>query len=91
MNSFVKLPAGWLIDRAGLKGLKMQNCGVHTKQALVLVNYGEATGRDICQLAQHIVQTVEDKFSVTLTPEVRLIGASGEISFDEYTANVENN
>lgn len=66
----VKLPAGWLIERAGWKGKRMGNCGVHDKQALVLVNYGNATGKDLLELAQAIGKTVEERFGITLQMEV---------------------
>jgi UDP-N-acetylmuramate dehydrogenase len=68
----VKLAAGWLIDRAGLKGFRQGNAGVHARQALVLVNYGGATGRDILALADHVVATVASHFGVRLEMEVNV-------------------
>jgi UDP-N-acetylmuramate dehydrogenase len=77
-DATVKLAAGWLIEQAGLKGFVLGNVGVHDKQALVLVNRGGATGRDICRLALHVIERVQDKFGVALEAEPRIIGASGE-------------
>jgi len=69
----VKVPAGWLIDKAGLKGFEKGNAAVHTKQALVLVNKtGNATGNEIWQLAQYIQQKVFEKYAIKLEPEVNV-------------------
>jgi UDP-N-acetylmuramate dehydrogenase len=68
----VKVPAGWLIERAGWKGRKFDNYGVHKDQALVLVNYGGAQGGQIKALAQDIIRSVQDTFGITLTPEVNI-------------------
>ncbi len=75
-----KLAAGWLIDKAGLKGFRLGNAGVHRDQALVLVNLGNASAAEILQLAKHVASTVKQQFSVQLEPEVRFIGKSGEIN-----------
>ena len=64
-----KLAAGWLIDQCGLKGYRIGDCGVYEKQALVLVNYGHATGAELLQLAKYIKQCVLEKFGVFLSQE----------------------
>lgn len=68
----VKLAAGWLVDRAGLKGFRDGAAGVHDRQALVLVNYGGATGREILALADRVIRTVERRFGVRLEMEVNV-------------------
>ncbi|MDR2908202.1 MAG: UDP-N-acetylmuramate dehydrogenase [Bacteroidales bacterium] len=71
--SGVKLAAGWLIEQAGWKGFREGDAGVHTQQALVLVNYGHATGADILNLAQRIINSVHSKFGVELMAEVNIL------------------
>ncbi len=73
----VKIAAGWLIEQAGLKGVQCGGAAVHKNQALVLVNQGGATGKDVQTLAQTIQQTVFERYGVKLEPEVRLINTHG--------------
>lgn len=75
----VKLAAGWLIEQAGLKGYRTGKVGVHKKQALVLVNFGGASGSDIVKLSQHVQKVVMEKFKINLIPEVRFVDSHGEI------------
>jgi len=69
----MKLAAGWLIEKAGWKGYRDGDAGVHPLQALVLVNYGKATGQNILRLAEKIKESVANKFGVKLETEVNII------------------
>ncbi len=68
-----KLAAGWLIDRAGMKGCRMGRVGVHDRQALVLVNFGGATGEEIMELAREVQRRVLDAFGIVIEPEVNIL------------------
>ncbi|MBS7788237.1 UDP-N-acetylmuramate dehydrogenase [Flavobacterium sp. CYK-55] len=69
----VKVPAGWLIEQAGFKGMRVGDAGVHKNQALVLVNYGNAKGAEILALSQNIQNTVREKFGISIEAEVNVI------------------
>lgn len=71
-DDLVKVPTGWLIEKAGWKGFRDQDAGCHSKQALVLVNFGEATGKDILKLATDIKKDVFLKFRIDLEFEVNI-------------------
>jgi UDP-N-acetylmuramate dehydrogenase len=72
----VKLPAGWLIERAGLKGMRNEAVGTYEKQALVLVNHGSATGREVLNFSESVQAGVLTKFGVELEREVQVLGVS---------------
>ena len=72
-EGFVKLAAGWLIEQAGWKGKTFGSYGVHALQALVLVNYSDATGNEIFDLSSQIIADIEAKFGVTLEREVNIL------------------
>ncbi len=69
----VKIPAGWLIEQCGWKGRQLGYAAVHDRQALVLVNLGGATGEDILRLSDAVCQDVQEKFGISIYPEVNVI------------------
>ena len=69
----VKLSAAYLIERCGFKGKRFGNVGMHAKQALVLVNYGGATGKEIVAFAKQVIETVYDKYGVRLEIEAHIV------------------
>lgn len=76
----VKIPAGWLIEHAGLKGFRIGGAEVYPKQCLVIANTGGATAKDVTEVAKHVIDTVRSKFGVRLRPEVNFIDTSMEIT-----------
>lgn len=74
-DGMIKVPAGWLIEQAGFKGVLHGNTGSHKNQALVIVNYGHATGQEIFDFAKKVQHTVAQKFAIDLSMEVNIIGA----------------
>jgi UDP-N-acetylmuramate dehydrogenase len=71
-KNFIKIPAGWMIEKLGFKGMEIDGIGVHKKQALVLVNYGNGDGHSIVNLAVLIQESVKENFSIELQPEVNV-------------------
>ena len=69
----VKVPAGWLIEHAGFKGKRFGDAGIHKNQALVLVNYGNATGQEILNISKDIQNTIFEKFGIRIEAEVNVI------------------
>ena len=72
-NDRIKIPAAWMIDQCGWKGKQLGRAGVHSKQALVLINCGGATGQEVIALSEEIQQSVFQKFGIRIFPEVNFI------------------
>ncbi len=72
-TGFIKLAAGWMIEQCGWKGKVLGNTGTWKNQALVLVNHGEASGNEIFNFSQLIIDSIKDRFDVTLEREVNII------------------
>lgn len=69
----VKVPAGWLIEQAGFKGKRFGDAGIHKNQALVLVNYGNATGQEILEVSKNIQKTIFETYGISIEAEVNII------------------
>ena len=69
----IKIAAGWLIDQAGWKGYRKGDAGIHKNHALVLVNYGQAKGHELVELAEQVQESVRKKFGIMLEAEVNII------------------
>lgn len=76
----IKVAAGWLIEQCGLKGYKLGNAAIYDYHALVLINNGNASGREIAALANHVRQLVSNRFRIWLEFEVRFIARYGEFN-----------
>jgi UDP-N-acetylmuramate dehydrogenase len=72
-EAHVKVPAGWLIEQAGFKGKRFGDAGIHKNQALVLVNYGNATGQEILNVSKDIQKTILEKYGIVIEAEVNVI------------------
>ncbi len=74
-DGLIKVPAGWLIDQCGWKGRRYGEVGCYANQALVIVNYGGATGQEVLAHAKRVSESVLTRFGIQLTPEVNIIGS----------------
>lgn len=72
-DKHIKIPAGWLIEQSGWKGKVIGAAGVHKDQALVIVNLGDASGKEIITLSEKIVASIKENFNITLEKEVIVI------------------
>jgi UDP-N-acetylmuramate dehydrogenase len=72
-DELVKVPAGWLIEHAGFKGKRFGNAGMHKNQALVLVNYGDATGNELLSVSKMVQKAVFEKFGIAIEAEVNIV------------------
>jgi UDP-N-acetylmuramate dehydrogenase len=72
-NNMAKISAAYLIEHAGLKGCRIGNVGISERHALIIVKYGDATGKEVIDFANYVIKTVKQKFDITLTPEVEIL------------------
>ena len=72
MSGSIKIPAAWLVEQCGWKGKRMDQIGVHERQPLVLVNYGEGKGKEILKLSEQIQASIQKKFGIELAREVNV-------------------